>query len=156
MTRRRSGEFEISSPAFVVQSGKRKTLDHRPKCQWPKWMTAWVSDPNIIDLTQRGKLLTGLSVPPWIMEWTNADDYTLLHIHIRQMTWSLQIYSLQQIYISFQLFITWLKTLKQNIKTTGDPGKTLQESSTEIVHKFGMQCVQPPNHMWVFREEKSL
>jgi hypothetical protein len=59
-----SEEFKISSPAFVVQSGKRKTLDHEPKRQWPKQKTAWVSDPNVNDLKQRGKLLTGLSVPP--------------------------------------------------------------------------------------------
>jgi hypothetical protein len=31
------------------------------------------------------------------------------------------MYSLQQISVPFQLFITSLKTLKQNIKTTGDP-----------------------------------
>jgi hypothetical protein len=39
---------------------------------------------------------------------------------------ALQMYSLQKINVPFQLFITWLKTLKQNIKTTGDPGTTLQ------------------------------
>jgi hypothetical protein len=46
-----SREFKILSPAFVVQSGKRKTLDHGPKCQGPKRKTTWVSDPNVSDLT---------------------------------------------------------------------------------------------------------
>jgi hypothetical protein len=62
-----------------------KTLDQWPKCQCPKRKTASVSDPNVSDLTRKGKLLTGSSMPPWIMKWTNTQDYTLLHIHVSRM-----------------------------------------------------------------------
>jgi hypothetical protein len=46
-----AGNSKIWSPSIVVQSGKRKSLDHGLKRHWLKRKTVWVSDPNASDLT---------------------------------------------------------------------------------------------------------
>jgi hypothetical protein len=134
---------DFGSWTQTLMTQMKDRLGVEPKRHWP------YAKRQLVDWVVRATMDHGMN--------KHTQDYTLLHIHVRWMIWLLhyQCTHCNKLTYRFKLFITWLKILKQVIKTTRDPGTTLEVifygDCAQIQHD---QCIQPPNHMWVFREER--